>query len=100
MNLAEIRISPGKIKVHFGILPRKIPTLEICDFFLVPVLNFAAGLPESCVTRLVFEIVIITAPPGLTVRNAKAVAVKKSRITVEQGGPLILESDAEVSGLK
>jgi hypothetical protein len=58
------------------------------------------GLPESCVTNLIFKNVQITAPKGLTVRNAQAVKLKNSEIKTESGGPLILEAAAEVSGLK
>jgi hypothetical protein len=62
--------------------------------------GFVVGLPESCVTNLVFENVKITAPKELAVRNAKAVGFKNSEIKTESGGALILEADAEVSGLK
>lgn len=62
--------------------------------------GFVVGLPESCVTNLVFENVTITAPKGLTVRNARAVEFRNSEIKTEQGGALLLEADAEVSGLK
>lgn len=61
--------------------------------------GFVVGLPECCVSNVVFENVNITAPKGLTVRQARAVEFKNSRIQVEQGKPLILQSDAEVSGL-
>jgi lysophospholipase L1-like esterase len=62
--------------------------------------GFVIGLPESCVTNLVFENVKITAPKGLKVRNARAVEFTDSEIKVEHGGPLILETNAEVSGLQ
>ena len=62
--------------------------------------GFVVGLPESCVTNLIFENVKITAPKGLTVRNARAVEFKNSEIKTEQGGPLILEANAEATGLK
>jgi len=42
----------------------------------------------------------ITAPKGLKVRNARAVEFTDSEIKVEHGGPLILETNAEVSGLQ
>jgi polygalacturonase len=62
--------------------------------------GFVVGLPESCVTNLVFDNVRITAPKGLTVRHARAVEFKNSEIKTEQGGALILETGAEVSGLR
>jgi hypothetical protein len=61
--------------------------------------GFVIGLPESCVTNLVFENVKIAAPKGLTVRNAHAVEFKNSEIKTGSGRALILEADAEVSGL-
>lgn len=62
--------------------------------------GFVVGLPESRVTDLTFENVRITAPKGLTVRNTRAVVFKNSSIKTKEGGALILETGAEVSGLR
>ncbi len=62
--------------------------------------GLVVGLPESRVMNLTFDNVKITAPTGLTIRNTRAVQFKDSRILTVSGGPLILETNAEVSGLK
>ena len=62
--------------------------------------GWVVGLPECCASNLVFENVRITAPKGLTIRNAKAVKFMRSEIKTEQGKPLILEANVEVSGLE
>jgi polygalacturonase len=58
------------------------------------------GLPECSITNLVFENVHITAPKGMTLRNTKAIEFKNSTIEVQSGPRLILEANAEVSGLQ
>ena len=58
------------------------------------------GLPESRVTSLLFDNVKITAPEGLTVRNARAVQFRNSEIKTGSGASLIVETNAEVTGLK
>lgn len=62
--------------------------------------GFVIGLPESRVTGLTFENVKITAPMGLTVRNVRAVQFKNSQIIAASGGSLIVQTNAEVTGLK
>jgi polygalacturonase len=56
------------------------------------------GLPESCITNVVFENVRITASTGFVIRNAKGIVFKNSSVTVKKGEPLILEN-AQVEGL-
>ncbi len=56
------------------------------------------GLPESLVSEVVLENVQLTAPTGLTIRNAKDIELKGVDIHVERGEPLILEN-AEVRKL-
>jgi polygalacturonase len=58
------------------------------------------GLPESCVSNVVFENVHITAPTGLTVRHARAVQFLNSDIQTKSGSSLIIETNAEVTGIK
>jgi hypothetical protein len=60
--------------------------------------GFVVGLPESCVTNITFENIAITAPKGLTLRNAHAVNFDHATIQVTGGKPLILETNAEVTG--
>ena len=61
--------------------------------------GFIVGLPECVVSNVVLENVHISAPKGLTVRNATAMQFKDSRIEAGQGPPLILETNAVVTGL-
>jgi polygalacturonase len=56
------------------------------------------GLPESCISNVVFENVEISAPKGMTIRNAKGIQFKNSKILAANGASVILEN-AEVSGL-
>jgi polygalacturonase len=56
------------------------------------------GLPECPVTDVVLENVHITAPKGLTIRNAK-VTLKNVKIEVQEGPPFIVEN-AVVEGLE
>jgi polygalacturonase len=50
------------------------------------------GLPESLVTDLVMENVRLSAPAGLTVRNAKVLQFKNVKIEPGNGPPLLLEN--------
>ena len=61
--------------------------------------GFVVGLPESCISNVVFENVHITAPLGLTVRNARAIEFTNSEFTVSSGKPLILETNVETEGI-
>ena len=57
------------------------------------------GLPECTISNVVLENVHLTAPKGLTVRNADAIEFRNSTIVVKEGTPLILETNAAVRGL-
>jgi polygalacturonase len=57
------------------------------------------GLPESCISNVIFENVEISAPKGLTIRNAKSIQFKKSKISANGGKPVILEN-AQIEGLE
>jgi polygalacturonase len=58
------------------------------------------GLPELLVENVTLHNVRITAPTGLTVRNAKAIKLQNTLVTPTKGGkPFILEAQAEVEGL-
>jgi len=61
--------------------------------------GFVVGLPESCISNVVFENVHITAPKGLTVRNARAIAFTNSEFKVTSGKPLIVETNAEAEDI-
>lgn len=50
------------------------------------------GLPENCISNVVFENVQISAPKGLTIRNAKGIEFRNSKIVAASGPPLILEN--------
>jgi polygalacturonase len=57
------------------------------------------GLPESCISNVVFENVEISAETGLTIRNARGIQFKNSKISAVGGRPVILEN-AQVEGLE
>jgi polygalacturonase len=56
------------------------------------------GLPESCITNVVFDNVQISAVTGLTLRNAKGIIFKDSSVMVKKGAAFNAEN-AEVEGL-
>ncbi len=57
------------------------------------------GLPESCISNVVFENVILSANTGLTIHNAKGIQFKNSSVTVERG-PAFSAENAQVEGLE
>lgn len=57
--------------------------------------GFIVGLPESPITDIVLENVHITAPKGLTIRNAN-VTLKNVKIEVQEGPPFILQNNAVI----
>jgi polygalacturonase len=56
------------------------------------------GLPESMITNVILENVELTAPTGLTIRNARAVQLKNVKIKTSEGEKVVMEN-AEVEGL-
>ncbi|HEY4414130.1 MAG TPA: glycoside hydrolase family 28 protein [Verrucomicrobiae bacterium] len=56
------------------------------------------GLPENCISNVVFENITLTARTGLKVQNARGIQFKNSLITVSNG-PACLIENAEVTGL-
>jgi len=56
-----------------------------------------AGLPESPVENVLLENVTLSGTTGLLIANARGVTLKKVKVTVPQGEPVILHN-AEVSG--
>jgi polygalacturonase len=56
------------------------------------------GMPDNCISNVTFDNVQISAPKGMTIRNAKGIQFKDSKISVAGGAPVILEN-AEVNGL-
>jgi polygalacturonase len=60
--------------------------------------GFIVGLPESLISDVVLENVQISAPIGLTVRNAIGVKINNTKIETKEGKPFILEN-AVVEGL-
>jgi polygalacturonase len=57
------------------------------------------GMPDNCISNVVFENVQIFAPKGMTIRNAKGIEFRNSKIVAEQGPPVILEN-ARVDNLE
>ena len=56
------------------------------------------GLPESCISNVVFENVNISAVSGFQIRNAQGVQFKNSVVSVVQGDAFVAQN-ASVSGL-
>jgi polygalacturonase len=56
------------------------------------------GMPDNCISNVVFDNVQIFAPKGLTIRNAKGIQFTNSKISAVAGASVILEN-AEVNGL-
>jgi polygalacturonase len=50
------------------------------------------GLPANCISNVVFENVQITAPKGMTVRNAQGIQFRNSKIIAADGVPFISEN--------
>jgi polygalacturonase len=50
------------------------------------------GLPDNCISNVVLENVQISAPKGLTVRNARGVQLKNSKILAADGVPIISDN--------
>jgi polygalacturonase/lysophospholipase L1-like esterase len=59
--------------------------------------GYIVGLPECVVSNVALENVQISAPIGLTVRNAKEIRVKNVKIDAAKGEPFVLEN-ASVEG--
>ena len=57
------------------------------------------GLPENCISNVVFENVHISAPKGFDIRNAMGIVFTNSSVTVESG-PVFNAENAQVEGLK
>ncbi|MGH7975403.1 MAG: glycosyl hydrolase family 28 protein, partial [Limisphaerales bacterium] len=57
------------------------------------------GLPDNCISNVVFENVKISAKTGLAIHNAKGIRFKNSAISVKSG-PAFTAENAEVEGLK
>jgi polygalacturonase len=58
-----------------------------------------AGLPESCISNVVFENVVLSANTGLTIDNARGVQFLNSSVTVKSGAAFSAEN-AGIEGLK
>jgi polygalacturonase len=56
------------------------------------------GLPESCISNVLFENVKISAPRGFEIRNARGIQFKNSSI-IAANGPAFSGENAEVIGL-
>jgi polygalacturonase len=50
------------------------------------------GLPDNCISNVVLENVQISAPKGLTVRNARGIQLKNSKIVAADGVPIISDN--------
>ena len=50
------------------------------------------GLPDNCISNVVLENVQISAPKGFTVRNARGIQFKNSKILAADGVPIISDN--------
>ena len=57
------------------------------------------GLPDSCISNVVFENVMLTSGTGLTIHNAMGIQFKNSSVTVSSG-PAFSAENAQVEGLE
>lgn len=57
------------------------------------------GLPENCISNVVFENVQISSPKGLSIRNAKGIRFINSKILAADGVPVISDN-AQIDGLE
>jgi len=57
------------------------------------------GLPENCISNVVFENVRISSPKGLSIRNAKGIQFINSKILAADGAPVISDN-AQIDGLE
>jgi len=57
------------------------------------------GLPELPIEKVTLENVRVTAPTGLTFRNARGIKLQNSSVMPAKGAPFILEANTEVDGL-
>lgn len=57
------------------------------------------GLPENCISNVVFENVQISSPKGLSIRNAKGIRFINSKILAADGAPVISDN-AQIDGLE
>jgi hypothetical protein len=57
------------------------------------------GLPENCISNVVFENVQISSPEGLSIRNAKGIGFINSNILAADGAPVISDN-AQIDGLE
>jgi polygalacturonase len=57
------------------------------------------GLPESCISNVIFENVHLSASTGLTIRNARNIQFNNSSVTVKSGSAFTAEN-ARVAGLE
>jgi polygalacturonase len=55
------------------------------------------GLPESMITNVVLENVTLSAPEGLTIRNARGVQLRDVKVTTQTGEKIIAQN-AEIQG--
>ena len=60
--------------------------------------GFVVGLPELCISNVIFENVKLSTETGLTIRNAREIKFKNLTVTTRSGAPFIAEN-AEVEGL-
>jgi polygalacturonase len=84
--------APGRIPAFRNIRVTNLKATSLKSAGLI------VGLPESCISNVVFENVEIFAPKGMTIRNARRTEFKNSKIQVDAGATIISEN-AEVIGL-
>jgi polygalacturonase len=117
LSYANITMKHVKYPIYLTSYYPKVPTNDVASpmaastpiFRNITISNLTAsspssagsivGLPECAISNVVFTDIHITAPRGLTLRNAHKVEFKNSSIKAQRGPSLILEGNAEAGGL-
>jgi polygalacturonase len=113
----DIAMTNVEIPVNFACYYPKIPATDPAQpvtattpaFRNIQIINltaagpksagFLVGLPEMCISNVLFENVRLSAATGLTIRNARGIRFNNSKVTVTKGEPFAAEN-AEVEGLR
>ena len=85
---APVRVAPGSESLP---LFRNIQVTNL-RATSQKIAGLIVGLPDNCISNVVFENVQISAPKGLTVRNARGIQFKNSRILAADGVPIISDN--------
>ena len=90
---AEVQLTAGdKLPVYRNIRVSNLKATSLKSAGMI------MGMPDNCISNVVFDNVQISAPKGLIIRNAKGIHFTNSKISAVAGASVILDN-AEVNGL-